>query len=187
MATVTNLDTAPANALKGRERKHVDSIASFQRPADVLAYAAGDVISDSTSVAAVLQFPLCARIPGGGGAILRAHIALDVNIAAPPDLELYLFSSAPTDHLDNAALALADADLPKINAVYDLAGSNAKIVNAGVSPAGALYYISGNAANRHGFVCASGDDSLYALLVTRSALTPVSAMKVIATLELEQD
>ena len=187
MALVTNLDTAPVNQAVNGGQRSVESVASFLRPANATPYAAGDVISDSASVAAVLEFPLCAARPGSGGRILRAHIAHDVNIATPPDLELYLFHAAPADHLDNAAMALADADLPKMHAVYDFTGSAAKVVNATASPAGALYWLTANAANTHSFVCEEGTRSLYGLLVTRSVFTPVTGSKWITALEMLQD
>lgn len=186
MATVTNLDTARESSIAREMRVYGNSIASWQRPDNATAYAAGDVISDSASVAAVLEFPKCVRRNGGSGAILRAHLSIDVNHAAPPNFELYVFEDAPTDHLDNAALALANDDLASLHAVFTLNGSAAKVVNAAASPAGALYY-SAALDLAHPFVCAADSRSLYGLLVTRSAFTPVAESKYIAHVELDCD
>lgn len=178
MALVTNLDTAN---VAYNAPGHRTSIASFLRPADTTAYTALDVISDSTSTAAALEFPGCGR----SGAILRATITIGESDTIAP--RLWIFDTEPTNFLDNAALALVAGDLPKIVGRYDFVDADKLLVGTLLN----VYFSSGDttAANevvlKKAYVTDTG--SLYGLLQTVPGYTPLSAPKFTIRLELERD
>lgn len=184
MTLITNLDTAHVSESVREGRATGDSIASFLRPANATAYAAGDVISDDASTAKALQFPECAKVVGGGGAVIRAYITVDENMGTVPDLELYLFDEEPTNAADNAAIALADGDLPI--AVLRFEDTDAKVVNAASSPAG-MVLLKTPVDMEHGYVCKADSQLLYGLLVTRTVFTPVTGTKFTILLKLDKD
>lgn len=181
MALITNLEAANVSQTvrsldSTSQLKTANKVSKgvFLRPADTVAYTAGDVISDSTSVAAAIEFPNCAQINGGSGEIIRCYVTSAVNYAVAPDLELFIFDEEPTNHLDNAALALADGD--HVVAYLSMLAANIITLNPAASPNGRTIHPSAN-INR-GYVCESTSKSLYGLLVTRTGITPVSAMKL---------
>lgn len=163
MPSITNLDSVHDPKNPGDYPTYHASIASFERPDNTTAYTVGDVVSDSASVARVIEFPKCAKERGGSGVLVYATLAVDDNYATIPAFHLYLFTAAPTDHLDNAPMALADADLPKMLGVVDFPQDLGRIVNATAAPAGALFF-SPNLDWEKPFLCADTDRSLYGLL-----------------------
>lgn len=187
MALVVNLDKANVKELVPdyNRRSYGISIVSFQRPANTTAYAARDVISSTTgSDPRALLFPNCGKENSGSGSIIKAHITVDVNLAANFDLGLYLFESEPTNHDDNSLLVLADGDAPF--GYLSLTDALRKITNAATDPAGQLLYRSTIDLDQP-FVCGSGTRDLFGLLVTETAFTPVSGMKFKILLGLERD
>jgi hypothetical protein len=156
MTTNTNLSTQRLDAKGGSRRL----ITSFARPANATAYADGDVISESTS-ALVLGF----EGAGVGGQITAASVIMAETDTA--DLQLIVFDQEPTNFADNAALALTVGDMAKIVGVFNFldaskvnAGTNKEIYRADVDPTALSYTSDGG--------------MLYALLITRSAFTPIS-------------
>ena len=184
MALITNLDTAPLKGLVPdyNRRSYGISIASFVRPANTTAYAQRDVIG--TTASAALEFPSCGKEDSAGGSVIKALITIDANIVASFDLALWLFYTEPTNHADNALLALADAINPF--GYLSLTNANRLVSNAASSPAGQLTYRSIIDLDQP-FVCAAGSRSIYGLLVTETAFTPVSAMKIKIVLGIERD
>jgi hypothetical protein len=88
------------------------AIASFTRPNDTTAYAAGDVASDSTTVPTVLTFSGAFGPNSLGFCIINQLVVISsANQATKPDLELWLFDTLPAAQNDNAAYAPTDADL----------------------------------------------------------------------------
>jgi len=163
MATITS--TTTPNAAYPTSPTSV-AICSFARPADTTAYAVGDVISDSTSTARCLVFDA-----GMSGEIMHAHVGYEETKTA--DLELWLFDAEPTNHLDNAALALVAADLPKIICRYSLRDSSKVTVGSGMDWREAFDANGGLVSHPRPFASATG--KLYGLLVTRTVYTPASA------------
>ncbi len=148
--------------------------ATLTRPADTNAYTAGDVIADATSGATVFTIP---NVGGTtkGGTIIQDIICIDsASVATKPDLELWLFDTAPAAQQDNAAYAPTDAELLRLVGVVSFATGSFKV---GLATAGA----GGNS------ICESGQlgipinttqvsgGALYCMLVVRNAYVPVSA------------
>jgi hypothetical protein len=88
--------------------------ASFTRPADTNAYAALDVVADSTSAPTVLTF---SGIGPTGGKILIDQLTLEIDVGSVPSgmgaFRLHLFNAAPTAINDNAAFNLPSGDRAK--------------------------------------------------------------------------
>jgi len=97
------------------------------------------------------------------------------------NFELFLFDAEPTNHADNAALALVTGDLPKLIGVVKF-NNSAKILGATTM----VHYVPATETVMP-YVCGPSSTLLYGLLVTRSAYTPVSAAKVHLRLGLELD
>lgn len=80
--------------------------ATFTRPNDTTAYAAGDAVSDSTSAPTILTFAGAARAAGGSGLILSArHIKNSTN-TANASFRLWLYRDTANAVADNAAFPL---------------------------------------------------------------------------------
>lgn len=170
-----------ADSLYIKRNRPVSKIvtASKTRPADTTAYAAGDVVAESTSAATVWTFAGMARSLGLGG-ILQGAVMIDsVAQSTKPDLELYLFDTAITTQNDNAAWAPTDSDMEKCLGMIAFSsgqfktGSGNGIVNVeGISKV---------------FQCASAARDLYGILVVRNAYTPASGEKIVIRLAVIQD
>jgi len=150
--------------------------AAVTRPADTSAYTAGDVISDSTSAPTLLTFQ------GVGGSargftILQSVLCIDsANQATKPDLELWLFDTAPAAQNDNAAFAPTDAELiTGLNGLVGVIPIPSTSFRVGLATSGAagnsICHVTniGLPLNLNAFAV------LYALVVVRNAYTPVSA------------
>lgn len=135
-------------------------------------YAAEDVLSDSATVGTAISFTGIAKTKGGGGYITRASILCSVT-ALTPRLTLFLFNVTPTCTLnDNAAnTAVVAADQANCVGWIDFRGM--EDLGTGMSQTIATPGSSGNLPLA--FICASGDDTLYGVLVTRDAITDEAA------------
>lgn len=173
MATVSNLDgaiqTANTTLTGTRAQEAAQTLASFNRPADVTAYGVGDVISDSSAAAKVLSFPNCGR----GGVIVSAGIVVAETDTI--DFDLFLFDQEPTNFLDNAALALVAADQVKLIGV--LRFLNGAKVNVGTNLELYRAVSAGTDQALPPIAYTTQDGRIFGLLVTRSAYTPISACK----------
>ena len=153
--------------------------ANKTRPNDGTAYAAGDVVAESTSAATVWTFTACASGNGKGGTIVSAVMIESVAQATKPDLELWLFDTTITTQNDNVAWAPTDSDMEKCVGVIDL-------------PAALYKTASGNGViDRQGlnlqFNAAASDTNLYGVLVVRNAYTPVALEKIVIRLKIARE
>jgi hypothetical protein len=144
--------------------------ASFTRPADTTAYAAGDVVCNSTSAPVVVTFANMAREAAKGGYITALQLLLGSVPTTYPDLELHLFDTSPTIQNDNAAWAPTDSDMEKSIGLIRLPSGLA-------TPGGSNNLVYDIDALAKPFNCAAGATSLYGILVTRTAYTPGNAEK----------
>lgn len=151
--------------------------ASVIRPADTTAYAAGNVISDSKSVATgYLTFPSAGKGGQGFGIIQEAILTDSANVATKPDLELWLFDQPPTVNQDGAAFAPSNADLLRLVTIISFSSATYNIGAAGAGAAGNSANIQKNLGipfNAQGTL--NLGQSLYGVLVVRNAYVPVSA------------
>jgi hypothetical protein len=174
MATITS------TATKGSEAGRTKTVRmEFTRPANIDAYLAGDVISDATDTAKVLEFQGCGR----SGRINTVEIVMEETKTA--DLELLLFDSEPTNLNDSDPLALVNADVDKMIGRLSFADASKVLIGTGLNH----YIVSLDSIGAAGIRYASSGatKSLYGLLVTRSGYTPASGIAFHINLNIEQD
>lgn len=147
----------------GGRTVRVDDTA-FTRPNDTTAYAARDVIADSTSAATIRTFGTAGRISGGSGYITKALLQTS-DSAQVNRVRLHLYStSSPTVINDNAANTVLYADRAKYVGYIDFpalstetSGSEAFALWTGALP----------------YLCV-GNDDLFGVLETLDAFTPTA-------------
>ena len=177
MTLVANLDTAnPPNPVG----KYAVSIASFLRPNNVTPYTALDVISDATTSA--LEFPGC----GQSGAIRGVTLSnrLESDTITP---RLWVFDSEPTNHADNAALALVTADLPKIVGFFDFVEADKLLIGTLTNFYTSTRALADDAFEYGPIPYASDSSSLYGLLQTVPGYTPIALTSWVIRLLVEHD
>lgn len=161
------------------------SSAEKTRPADTTAYAAEDVISESTTAGTVWTFSDVVGFGGRGGLITKAIVQTDEG-ALTPQLSLLLFNAAPTtaNLNDNAANTAPDYDdVGKFVGVIDFPA----MTDLGGDSSWAVASLSADNDLPLAFKCADADVNLYGILVAQGALTPVSTQKVTITLQTKVD
>ena len=158
-------------------RKNHTVRASVTRPADTTAYAAGDVLADSTSAPTVLTFPGVTKGANGGAVISQAMSVSNLADATKPDLELWIFDSAPAATNDNAAFAPSDAEMLNLVGVIPFATASFKVgggnIVCDVQTANVVVNTKG------------GVSDLYAVPVVRNIWTAGSAETLTFTLKVE--
>lgn len=147
--------------------------AKLTRPNDTNAYTAGDVINDSASAGTVFTIP--AQIDGANGfTLLQELICISSqNAATKPDLELWLFTTAPAAQNDNAAFAVTDAELAKLVGIVTIPVASFKVGNTGSAAAGNAVC---DVLNLSMPICTPVGSAgvLYGVVVVRNAYVPVA-------------
>lgn len=162
--------------------------ADFTRPADTTAYAAGDVIADSTSAATTITFPGCAGNADETGRIVSALLMDGANQATKLNADLFLFHTAPASYgNDNGAFTPTDAEMNNLVGAISLDGTTAANLKEGDATSGA----GGNVLIQQTglsipFRCVAGSTKLYGVLVARNVYTPVSGETFRIKLGVEQ-
>lgn len=168
------LGTVADFAADGLGGEVIVSSANFTRPNDTTAYAAGDLVANSTTAGSVTPMSLAVgRAYGASGMIRRARIKKSGANAGT--FKLHLFKASPTvTNGDNGAF------LPNNSANYigALAINADRIFSDGVVGGGVP--LNGSEMN---FVLPAGQAILYGLLEASGATTP--AAQEVFTLELE--
>jgi hypothetical protein len=154
------------------EGKRLITITTTKAVAAAGNYAAEDVISNSASAGTVWTFDTIAKVNGGTGYIVKAQVICETT-AQVQRLTLYLFNSssvtcAVNDNVANTAVVHADKAyyLGKIDfpAMEDLGGDSETVATPSTT---------GNLPLA--FNCATADDAIYGVLVTRDAFTNETA------------
>lgn len=155
---------------------------AYTRPADTIPYTAGDALANSTSAPAALTFPNAALRSGGSGFVISASLVDKANQTLKLAATLYLFSATVTPTNDNAALAIAAADMDLY--LGKLVFSTADVTNSAAGAAGSVVF-TGTLAQSLPYRCAG--TSLFGLLQVTNAYTPVSGEVFNIILGLSQD
>lgn len=143
---------------------------NFTRPNDTTQYAANDAVANATSSThAVLTFTDVARKNGYSGMIYDVVCVTSANKSTKPQLELWLFHTAPTAMEDNAAFDPTDAEVRNCVGIFSF---NTWVQGDDTAD-------TGNARSRSderniAFVCASTDNDLYGVVKVKNAYTPVA-------------
>jgi hypothetical protein len=146
--------------------------ASFTRPADVTAYASGDVVNDSTSAPTVLTFPRATKGSGEFSILQSATIITSANQATKPELQLFLFDSPVTPDNDNAVFTPTDDELATLLHIISFPAS-AFVVGDATSGAGGNAVCNAQELQLPINTLMSGN-AIYGVPVMRAAYTPVS-------------
>lgn len=147
------------------------------RPSNTDAYAAKDVISNSTSAPTVLTFADFARVNQGSGIIVRARIMTDKKDVVP-QLRLHLFHTAPTAINDNSPYLLLYANAAnRIGQIDFPAMSSEDPTNSTASATMRPSSDGGFGPPNLWYQAASGSRDIYGVLETLSAFTPASGQK----------
>ena len=153
---------------------------SFTRPSNTDAYAAGDVVSNSTSATTILTFASVASDLGGSGYITGAKILTDqaTNVA---QFRLFLFhTSTPTMDVDNGAADFLWADRAKYLGYIDFPACSSE---AGTNTAAQAQDMT----LRMPFTCLSTAKDIYGYVVTKTAFTPASGQLFYIELSIDQN
>lgn len=177
MVNLVSLTTADRAFFSDVQTANFPLWSFFLRPNDTTAYSTGDVISNSTSTACQLHFPGS----GVSGCINSAHLVIE-SAGATADFELFIFDRVVTDHLDNAALALAASDMTAIVHRFTFLNTARSAINASTH----YYEMDGNVRFQTARAFTSTTGALYGLLVLRSgSWTPTALTRVAVRLSVE--
>jgi len=146
---------------------------TFTRPADTNAYTIGDVICNSTSAPVVITFTGISKASAGVGMIQDALCITSANQTTKPDIDLYLFDTAPTIDNDNAAFTPTDAELLTLIGVVNFGASDFKAGDITSGAGGNAFCHVRNLAMPFKSVGAT-TNAIYGVVQARNAYTPVS-------------
>lgn len=87
--------------------KTVRAIATFNRPADTIAYTAGDGVSNSITAGAAIEFVNAARVVGGSGLVIAGKLIKSSTTTTNASFRLWLYTANPgVIPSDNAPFAI---------------------------------------------------------------------------------
>lgn len=169
----------PVNGTVSAAGFQVVTTASFTRPADTTAYAAQDVVSNSTTAPSVLTFAGAGRANGGSGLILSARHLKNSTSTTGATYRLHLYRVAPTAINDNAQFSLLYANRISRIGFIDFSHSGG---GTGSDATNALTTFVNLP-----FVCDAAATSLFGILVVTSAYTPTSGEQHFIELAIAQN
>jgi len=160
--------------------------ASFTRPSNTTAYAAGDVVGPVTT-AAVQTLSSAGRFNGGSGRIVAATLETNNATVTNGTFRVHIFNASFTPESDNAAFAGQHTNRAAYQGYFDF---NILVADS-ASAEGAIAQLRPATDVDNGlpleFVCASGNTALYAVIVALGAYTPASGQVFYLTVVAEQD
>jgi hypothetical protein len=159
---------------------------SIARPADTTAYAAGDVVGPITTPA-IQTLAGAARSQGGTGRIVAATLETNNATVTNGTFRVHIFNASFTPAADNAAFAGQHTNRAAYQGYFDF---NIVVADS-ASAEGAIAQLRASLDVDNGlpldFECASGNTSLYAVVVALAAYVPASGQIFYLSLLVEQD
>ena len=147
------------------------------RPADTTAYAAKDVVSDSTSAPTVLTFANFARVNNGSGMIVRARLMTDQKTCTA-GFRLHLFHTAPTATNDNSPYLLLYSNAANRIGMIDFPAMTSEDSTNSTAAATMRPSSDGSYGTPNlWYQAAAASRAIYGVLETTSAFTPASGQK----------
>lgn len=150
----------------------------FTRPSDTTAYAAQDVVSNSTSAPTLLQFSGAARANGGSGIIISARHLKSSTVQANFRLHLYRSNNVSAVN-DNAQFPLLFANRTNRIGFIDF--------NHGTGGTGSDSSHALATFVNLPFVCDAATSSLFGMLVTPTGYPPISGEQHFIELSIGQN
>ena len=147
------------------------------RPANTDAYAAKDVVSDSTSAPTVLTFANFARVNSGSGIIVRARLMTDKKDVTA-SFRLHLFHTAPTAINDNSPYLMVYGNAANRIGMIDFPAMSTEDPTNSTAAASMRPSSDGSAGTPNlWFQTDAASRAIYGILETTSAFTPASGQK----------
>jgi hypothetical protein len=168
----------PTTGALQRDDAHKVIRASFTRPANTTAYAAGDVVNGD-GVLVPVTLTAVAKRNGGGGVIESVGLETNNVTVTNGTFRVHFFSASHATAADNAAFASLHANRAAYIGFADLT----ILVADSASATGAQTQADVNIP----FQCASADDDLYAVVVATGAYTPASGQVFQLTVTVRRD
>ena len=157
--------------------------ASVTRPADTTTYAAGDVVTNSTTSPAVITFDAVARANAGNGIVIGAVMIDSANQSTKGQFELWLFDTSFTPDNDNSAFTPTDAETETLIGIVQFNNWFSGDATAGAG-GNAVCPVQGLSIP---FTCGASVDDIFGIIVVRNAYVPVSAEKFTVRLQVIQN
>ena len=156
-------------------------VAEFTRPANTTAYAAKDVISDSTTSPTYMTFSNVVRDKGASGYVVKARIMSDSTApsTASAVFKLHLFHTAPTAINDNDPYTMLYANRDKRIGVLTFPAA----ATEGTGSDSCHARVSNDTI---AFCVDDASNVLYGILETDTAFTPASGQKFYVELIIDQ-
>ena len=155
---------------------------AFNRPADTTAYAAGDLVANSTTSGSVapIAFANAVRSAGQACRIERMRLRKSGTSLTNASFRVYLFRTSPTvsvgdNGVFNSSGTLAISDIADLIDYFDITMNRSATVGA----RGLGVPSTGSGVN----ITPTSGTTLYALIEATAAYTPVSGETFTATLE----
>lgn len=161
-------DWASENHLGEIGARTIIASGSVTRPADTNAYAIGDLIANSVTAGSVTPMSLtAARVNQGTGMVRRVRLKVNDTAWAAAVVRVHFYKNSPTcANGDNGAWSTTESEyLGSCDVTFDKSFSDPVVKGIGVPAAG----------SEINFDCASSSQLIYALLESRSVVTPASA------------
>lgn len=149
----------------------------FTRPADTTAYAAKDVVCNSTSAPTVITFANFARINNGTGIIVKARLMTD-QITNTSTFRLHLFHTSPNAINDNSPYLMLYGNATNRIGMIDFPAMATEDGTNSTAAAASRPSSDGSFSTPNlYFQAASASRALYGILETTTAFTPASGQK----------
>ena len=153
-------------------RQLVNVNRTITRPADAVAYAAGDIIGTTTDAGtstSVLILTNAGRANGIGGFISSAVLIDSVNAATNIDLDIFFFNTTLAQQADNVAFAPSDAEMDTCIGIGTIISTDGKEGTLNIA-----YNMLMPSPGKIDFVPGDASRNIFACLVVRNAYTPAS-------------
>lgn len=161
-------------------------VGSVTRPADTIAYAAGDLIANSTTAASVAAIALAAaRINGGTGLVRR--IRLSTNRTGLAGTELFRVHLFRNDPALGSGIANGDNGAFSVNGIAAIHLGHADVVLDRVFRDGAKGIATPAVGSDILFDAGAATTGIFALIEARGAYTPASGETFTVALEVLRD
>lgn len=142
----------------------------FTRPADVIAYIAGDVVCDAVGNPSAINFTPLARKNGGTGYITKAVLFTDQKTCIAR-FRLHLYHVSPTPIADNLPFLLLYVNAVKKIGSIDFAAMATENAASSTAAQSSVFDV------RIPYKAADGFTNIYGILETLDAFVPASAQK----------
>ena len=162
------------------------AVATLTRPADTIAYAAGDLVANNVTAASVVPLALqVARIDGGTGLVRRVRLSTSrTGLAGTEMFRVHLFRNDPAT---GAGIANGDNGAFSVNGVAAIHLGHADVTLDRVFRDGAKGIAAPAVGSDMLFDAAAGSRFVYALIEARNAYVPASGETFTLALEVLRD